>query len=222
MPPSRRYSSELRAGQTAVARRLILDAAARLFTEKGYLGTTLAAVAATAGVSVQTVYNVVGNKAVLLKTVYDVTIAGDDEPIPMAERPLHRSMLAATNGRDFLRRYAAAGRVLSERALGLVTKMLAQAASGDTDLRSFVETIEAERAFGNLQSARYVAERFGLRDGLTVQDAADILWTLTSPDVADRLVNRRGWGWDKAEQWLGNAMADALLGPEDPGSRRQS
>jgi len=57
-----------------------------------------------------------------------------------------------------------------------------------------------------------ISERFGLRDGLSVQDAADILWTLTSPDLSDRLVNRRGWGWDKTEAWIGGTMADALLG----------
>lgn len=46
-----------------------------------------------------------------------------------------------------------------------------------------------------------------------VEHAADILWTLTAPDVTDRLVYRRGWGWDRFERWLGDAMADALLGP---------
>ena len=80
----RRYSTALRTEQTALSRRRILDAAARLFLERGYLGTTLAAVADTAGVSVQTVYNVVGSKAVLLKAVYDVTLVGDDAPAPMA------------------------------------------------------------------------------------------------------------------------------------------
>jgi hypothetical protein len=56
-----------------------------------------------------------------------------------------------------------------------------------------------------------VAHRFGLRDGLTVEDAAAILWTLTAPDIADRLVNRRGWGWDRFAGWLGTTMGDAIL-----------
>lgn len=101
----------------------------------------------------------------------------------------------------------------SERVLPLVTMRLAQAATGDTDLRAFAETIEGERATGTGNAAAYVARRFGLRDGLDVQSAADVLWTLTAPDIADRLVNRCGWGWDRFQEWSGALMADALLGP---------
>jgi len=214
MAASRHYSTELRSEQTAVARRLVLNSARGLFIEKGYLGTTLAAVAATAGVSVQTVYNVVGGKPALLKAVYDVTLAGDDKPVAMGDRPIFRAMHQATDGREMLARYAAIGRQLSERVLPLVTKLLAQAASGDRDLQAFANTIEGERAIGTANMANAISERFGLRYGLSVQDAADILWTLTSPDLADRLVNRRGWSWDKTESWLAGVMADALLGPE--------
>jgi hypothetical protein len=160
---------------------------------------------------VQTVYNVVGGKPALLKAVYDVTLAGDDEPVPIGDRPNYRAMQLATDGREMLARYAGIGRELFERVLPLVTKLLAQAASGDPDLQAFADTIEGERATGTTMMAGAISERFGLRDGLTVQDAADILWTLTSPDLADRLVNRRGWGWDKTEAWLGSVMADALL-----------
>ena len=213
MAPARRYSTELRSEQTAVARRLILASAGRLFVEKGYLATTLAAVAAQAGVSVQTVYNVIGGKSAVLKAVYDVTLAGDDEPVAMGDRPAFRAMAQASSGREMLERYAELGRQLSERVLPLVTTLLAQAATGDPDLRAFAETIEGERAAGAAAVAQSIGERFGLRDGLGVQDAADILWVLTAPDLTDRLVNRRGWSWDKTQQWIGGVMADALLGP---------
>lgn len=210
--PRRRYTSQIRDEQARLTRRKILDAARELFLTRGYLGTTLDDVAATAGVSVQTVYNAVGGKAAVLKTVYDVTLAGDDEPVPMSERPAFRAMLAATEGRRCLELYAAHGRAITERVLPLVTAVLAQAATGDKDLHAFAETIEGERATGTRAAAQHIADRFGLRDGLTVDDAAAILWTLTAPDVADRLVNRRGWGWDRFAAWLGTTMGDALLG----------
>jgi len=209
---TRRYSSELRAEQTSVARRRILEAAWRLFVDRGYLGTTLSAVAEEAGVSVQTVYNVVGGKSALLKAVYDVTLAGDDEQVPMAERPEFQALLSASDGRELLALYAHIGRLISERVLPLVTTVLAQAATGDRDLRAFAETIEGERTLGTRATAEQVASRFGLRPGLSVQDAADILWALTGPDLTDRLVNRRGWSWDRAERWMADVMADALLG----------
>jgi AcrR family transcriptional regulator len=210
---ARRYSTALRTEQTALTRRRILDAAGRLFVERGYLGTTLGAVAQAAEVSVQTVYNVVGGKAALLKAVYDVTLAGDDEPVPMARRPAFRAVGDAPTARACLVAYAHLGRELSERLLPLVTVLLAQAAAGDADLTAFVATIEGERAIGTGHVAAHVAERFGLRDGLDVDGAADVLWALTAPDLADRLVVRRGWGWDRFEGWLGTAMGDGLLGP---------
>ena len=213
MTGPRRYSTALRTEQTALARRRILDVAGRLFVERGYLGTTLAAVAETAGVSVQTVYNVVGGKAVLLKAVYDVMLAGDDEPIPMSERPEFRAVLDAPTGRECLAHYSALGRVLGERLFPLVGMLVAQAAAGDADLAAFVATVEGERATGTRTVAAHVAQRFGLREGLDVDSAADVLWAMTAPDLADRLVVRRGWGWDRFERWLGATMADALVGP---------
>lgn len=213
MSSTRRYSTALRTEQTALSRRRVLDAAQALFTERSYAGTTLAGVAAAAGVSVQTVYNVVGGKAALLKAVYDVTLAGDDDPVPMGERPMMRAIIDAPDGRRCLARYAEMGRVLGERILPLVTMLLAQAAGGDPELQAFADTIEGERATGTAATARHVAQRFGLRAGLDEQSAADVLWALTAPELAYRLVHRRAWGWARYQEWLGTVMADALLGP---------
>ncbi|MET7767244.1 helix-turn-helix domain-containing protein [Nocardia sp. NPDC005366] len=214
MAEKRRYATELRTKQTELTRGRVLDAARAEFLEHGYLGTTLTGVAASAGVSVQTIYNVVGGKAALLKAVYDTMLAGDDEPIPMAQRPMFVAMIEAESGRECLARYTAISRLLAERALPLVSMALAQAATGDAELRAFTDTIENERAIGTGNAVRHLAQRFGLRDGLDPEEAADTLWALTAPELADRLTNRRGWGWDKYQQWLGTAAADALLGPE--------
>jgi hypothetical protein len=113
--------------------------------------------------------------------------------------------------RECLAGYAALARVLGERVLPLVAVLVAQAATGDPDLREFADTIENERRIGNRATAGFVAERFGLRDGLDVDGATDVLWALTAPDVTDRLVRRCGWGWDRYERWLADTMADALL-----------
>ncbi len=214
---SRPYDSALRTEQALLTRARIIDAARRLLLQHGTTGLTIAGLAKAGDVSPQTIYNAIGGKAAVIKAVYDVTLAGDDEPVAMGDRPMFRSMQEAADGRQMLAQYAELGRQLSERLLPLVTKLLAQAASGDPELQAFADTIEGERATGTANMARAISERFGLRDGLSVQDAADILWTLTSPDLTDRLVNRRGWSWDKTERWIGGVMADALLGPQPPG-----
>jgi AcrR family transcriptional regulator len=208
---TRRYSSPVRAEATRANRQRILDAARLLFLKRGYAGTTVEAVAGRAGVSVQTIYNTVGGKAAVLKAVYDVMIAGDAEPVPVVERPTGRAMLAATDGVTCLALYARMCREIYERIGPLVPILLTEGAAGDREVRAFIDTIENERAVGTRGIAAHVASRFGLREELTPDDAADVLWTLTSPDVLHRLVRRRGWGLDRFEAWLGATMADALL-----------
>jgi AcrR family transcriptional regulator len=181
---------------------------------------TISALARAADVSVQTVYNAVGGKAEVVKAVYDVELAGDDEPVPMMQRPGWQELLAERDGREWLRRYAAFARGIAERVGPLVNVLLAQAAAGDPDMAGFAEVIERERATGNGVVVREVVARAPLRDGLTVEHAVDVVWTLTSPEVFDRLVRRREWTFDEYEAWLGQAMADALLGPA-AGSRRR-
>ena len=213
MSTPRRYSSALRAEQARLTRRRVLEAARALFLERGYSATTVEAVAAGAGVSQQTVYNAVGGKPALLKAVYDVALAGDDDPVPMSERPAVRAVRTAPHARASLAAYAAMAREMAERAGPLVGALLAQAATGDPDLRAWAETTDGERAVGTGNVARFVAERFGLRPGLDAQEAADLLWALTAPELALRLVHGRGWSWDRYEEWLAGAMADSLLGP---------
>jgi AcrR family transcriptional regulator len=209
---TRRYDSAVRLAKTRRTRVRILDAARALFLADGYVGTTLDAVAARAGVSPQTVYNLVGNKATLFKTVYDVTLAGDDEPIPLSGRPEFEGVLDATSGRAALVAYANICELLWTRVGPLVQLATAQAAAGDRDLRTFVETIETERLTGTHNIVRYLDDRFGLRPGLTVAEGTDVVWTLTGPDVVERLVVRRGWSWPRWREWLVATVHHGLFG----------
>lgn len=127
-----------------------------------------------AGVSPQTVYNLVGGKATLFKAVYDVALAGDDEPVPLAARPEFQAVYDSGDARAALAADAAVGKLIWDRIGPLVSAAVAQAAAGDRDLREFVETIEVERAVGVHRLVRYLADRFGLRPGLTVGRAADL------------------------------------------------
>jgi AcrR family transcriptional regulator len=210
---TRRYSTALRAEQTALSRRRILDVAARLFVERGYHGTTLAGVAELSGVSVQTIYNVVGGKPALFKATYDAMVIGDD-PEPMGQWPVVKAMAVAADGQEYLARYAELTCELLQRVLPLTGTLFAHATLGDQELRAVVDTVEAERIHSSRRTARRIARGYGLRDGLDAATAADLLWTFTGPELADRLVNQRGWDWPRYQRWLGVTMADALLGPQ--------
>jgi AcrR family transcriptional regulator len=208
--PRRPYRSHARADQARATRRRILDAALQLFVAQGYTGTTLAAVAEAASVSPQTLYNAVGGKAALLAAVYDVTLAGDDEPVPLAERPAILAVLAAPDGPSCVARYAAVSRELGERLAPLLVAILAEA--GNPEVAELAARAEEQRAIGAAGVVGHLSERFGLRPGVTVDEGRDVLWALTAPEVPLRLVARRGWSWDRYEAWLADTLAHALLG----------
>ncbi|HZG91923.1 MAG TPA: hypothetical protein VEZ42_17050, partial [Pseudonocardia sp.] len=109
--------------------------------------------------------------------------------------------------------YAPLGRQMFDRAGPLIGVVLAEGAGRDPDLRAFLDAVEHERGRGTAGAARHVAARFGLRPGLTEDEAADVLWALTAPELADGFLRRRDWTLDRCQAWLAGAMADALLGP---------
>jgi AcrR family transcriptional regulator len=209
---TRAYDSPLRDEQARLTRRRIIETAHRMLLDGGYGAMTIAGLAREAGVSVQTVYNAIGGKADIVKAVYDVALAGDDEPLAMMERPAFRALLAERNPRRWFGHYAAFSRSIYEHVGPLVSVLVAQAAAGEPGLAEFAATIERERATGTRRVAEQYAARFSLRAGVPVEQAADILWTLTAPEIADRLVRQRGWTLDGYETWLAAAMADALVG----------
>jgi AcrR family transcriptional regulator len=202
-----------RAEQVRATRHKVLGAARDLFLRRGYFGATIEAIAQRAGVSPQTVYNVVGGKAAVLKAVYDVALAGDDEPVPVGARPAFAEVAAAPDPRSCLALYTRLGRQMFERAGPLVTVVFVEGSGRDPDLRAFIDKIESERRAGTAKLAHHMATKFGLRPGLTEAEAADILWALTSPELVDRFTRRRGWTLDRFQQWQAQTMADALVGP---------
>jgi AcrR family transcriptional regulator len=209
----RTYRSPLRAEQARLTQRRILDAAYALLIEQGWTATTMAAVAARAGVSGQTVYKTFGSKSALAKRVYDVTLVGDDEPVPFARRPEVVALQAETDPRRYLAGYAALGRGLIERLGPLMRVLLAGARAGDPDLRELVATLNAERLAGVGQVVRRLEELGPLR--VDAGRARDAIWMLNSVEVWSLLVEQRGWTGDEYAQWVGRAMGDAVLPTPD-------
>ena len=207
---TRGYDNSRRAETARLTRARILAAAREQFLRVGYHGTTIAALARAAGVSPQTIYNTVGGKAEVLKAIYDVLLAGDDRPIAMNDRPEIARIRAQPDGPSTLRAYAAFARMLLERTEALLGVVLAEGAGSDAELSAFLSTIDAERRNGNAGVVRHIDERFGLGGGAGVERVVDLIWTLTAPENADRLVRRCGWSYDDYESWLAEAMTDGL------------
>jgi AcrR family transcriptional regulator len=206
------YRSALRASQARATRRAIVDAASRLFVEHGYGATTVDAIAGAAGVSRKTVFTSVGGKLEALKLAIDWAIAGDDEPVPILERPHVRAGRAEPDARRILTAYARTVREVSERIAPL--HAVVQAAAGvDPGIRALAEEGGEQRIRGMRVLAKVIADRGALRPGLTVAEAADVLWLLIDPGIYHRLVLEQGWAPDRYQQWLAGTLLSLLLDP---------
>ncbi|MEO6997710.1 MAG: TetR/AcrR family transcriptional regulator, partial [Terracoccus sp.] len=168
--------------------------------------TSVSGLAAAAGVSAQTVYNAIGGKAEVVKAVYDVLLAGDDEPIAMPDRPEFQAMSLAPDRESFLRAYAALCATIYRRTGPLLGVLLAQGAGGDQGLSDFVSTIDRERRTGNTNVLAALEEAHGLQGQIDREALTDILWTVTAPEIYDRFVRRCGWTHEQYAAWLGEAF----------------
>ena len=171
----------------------------------------MADLAAEAGVSVPLLYKVLGPKWRLVKRVYDVLLAGDVDPVPVAERPALRALVADPDPRSKLARYAALSRAMAERAGPLTSVMLAAARAGEPDLQEFAATIDRERLAGATALAAHLADGGFLAPGLAVERARDLIWLHTAPDTYRLLVLERGWALDDYERWLATSLTATLL-----------
>lgn len=202
------YDASSRQEQARASRRHVLATATRMFLERGYSDTTVPAVARAAGVSPQNVYKAFGNKPGLLKAVFDVAMAGDDEPLAMMQREALTRVREEPDPSEKLRLY---GRFIADTApRHTPIQLLARAAAAtDPEAAAIWDQLCAERLHGMTLFARGLAEH--LRDDVTVDDARDLLWTHNSPELYDLLVNARGWSPERFGQWLSASLIAALL-----------
>ena len=201
MTERRPYRSELRARQVRATRRAVVEAATGLFVARGYADTTLDAVAAAAGVSRRTVVNVVGGKAALLSLAWDFSLVGDDEPVPMADRPAVRAILATADPVEAVRRWAEMAVDVEERAAP-IGRVLEAAADVDAEVAALLAKAGAERLEGARAFARHLASIDGLGPGVTAERAADACWALNDGTLFRRLVLERGWSAAEFTGWL--------------------
>jgi AcrR family transcriptional regulator len=216
-PSGRRYISPRRQQTAQQTRRAVLAAAHGLFVERGYLATTVEQIAQRAGVSKPTVFASVGSKRTLLKQLRDLAMAGDEQPVPVAQRAWYQQALREPDPYRSLRLYARNVVDMLERSADL-HEVLRSAAGGDPELAELWQASEDERRTG----AGYVVDALlgkgPLKPGLDRDAAVDLLWVLTSTVSFQGLVRTRSWPRHKYEQWLGDTFCEQLLPP--PPARR--
>lgn len=210
--PRRPYNSERRREGADRNRAAVLAACRELLVRDGYHAMTVRAVAERAGVSAETVYKSFGGKPGMVKALWDITLAGDDEPVPMAERPQAREFLRTREPAAKLRLYAAYVRGIHERIAALFA-LLAQAGP------EVLEIGEQERLTAVTAFVAHLDEAGVLDPEADRARLADALWALAGPQLYIQLTAGRGWSADTYEDWLAATLTATLLPPPRPKPR---
>jgi AcrR family transcriptional regulator len=206
----RRYNSTGRQAQARRNRQAILDAAQRQFLEGGYAATTIAAVAAEADVSVETIYKAFGGKPGLVRAIYDRGLAGR-EPVPAFQRA-DELRERETDPRTIMRNWAALTSEVSA-VVSPIERLVRAAAASDPDMAALLQTHNDTRERRARHHARFLRRRGYLREGVSLAQATDILWTCTSDELYDLMVLQRGWSLPRFARWLADYMIATLLPP---------
>ena len=185
-----------------------MEAAGELFVRNGYAATTIQAIAERAGVAVQTVYAVYGNKRQLLRELIESAIIGADDGVAHHRQAEAQRVADEPDARRRAELDAALSRSITERVAPIV-RVAAEAAPSDPELAATMEEVKAARREEMVESAMILAGPDGLRTDL--EDAAATLYVLYSPAVAEMLRGDYGWTPEHFERWLARMMLSTVI-----------
>jgi AcrR family transcriptional regulator len=205
----RSYDASRRREQARARRLAVVLAARELFERDGFRPTTIAAVATRAGVSAESVYKGFGTKAALAKAVFDLVIAGDDEPVPVAERP---AMQVVRDEPDVRRKIAMFTEGLAQRQArsAKVQILIRDGRHVDDSLAPVWAKLNDEGLAGMTMLGGHLLGTGQLRDGIGLAEVRDVLWNYLAIDHYERLVLAQGWPLQRYSQWLAHAIASAI------------
>lgn len=208
----RRYDSPRRAEQARQTRAAVIQAAKRLFLRDGFAATTVAAVAAEARVSVETIYKGFGGKPGLVRAICDAELAGGERRT--------RLPLTEPDPRVVIRGW---GNLSAENGPRVAPFLLLvrEAAATDPAMAALRAEMDAGRLERMTRNARHLADAGHLRPGITIQHAAEVMWAYTSPELYEMLVLGRGWPPSRYGTFIADAVIAALLPPQGHTARHQ-
>jgi len=215
----RPYDSRRRQDQARQTRDAILEVARRRFLAEGFAPTTITAIAADVGVSVDTIYKGFGSKPGLVRGICERALAGEG-PVPAETRSdaLHST---ERDPRAIIRGWGALTTEVAPRVAPILL-LIRDAAAADPEMARLLAEMDDQRLDRMTHNARGLAEAGHLRNDITLEQAGEIMWTYSSAQLYELLVVIRGWPLERYSAFLADAMIAALLPPEQPphGSRR--
>jgi TetR/AcrR family transcriptional regulator of autoinduction and epiphytic fitness len=208
--PNRTYNSSRRRLQAAQTRRLIIESARKLFYERGYASATIEAIAQEAGVASETIYAVFGNKQAILRNLVGITLVGDDEPVPLLERPFIKEAGLETDQRNLINKFAKDIYQIMSR-MSPIFSLLRTTAKTDAEIAALLTRLLNER-LGGMSFFVDQLNRIGpLREQALPDQARASVWALSSAEVFDLLTRDLGWSEERYIRWLSDSLVQLLL-----------
>jgi AcrR family transcriptional regulator len=203
-----------REARARATRERIVEAARRLFEGDGYAGTTVAAIAAEAGVATATVYQAFGTKQAILARALDLAIANDQEQVQLLDRawlrlargtgdPHRRLVLVVSHTSEVAARTAALKRAMRD------------AAASDPEVRDLMHEDHQRRLRTQSTLVGLLLEAHPLRPGLEPDDAVAAYFGLVNSDCYLLMVDELGWDLARWQRWLVRLLSHELFGSTD-------
>jgi AcrR family transcriptional regulator len=210
VPVRRQYDNSRRRARTNETRARIIESARTLFVDQGYALTSVEAAADAAGVAPATVYRLFGSKRELLKAIIDFSAGGDDLPIPFHERPEVVALLHEPDPVRYVQRFV---RIVGETSARLdpLYAVVEAAAAVDADSAGLLALMREQRLVGHGRVARGLADRKALPKGMSLRQAHDTIYAVSSPELRRVLLVQRGWTQETYERWLADVLIAAIL-----------
>lgn len=199
-----------RGDQARATRRRIVDAGLDLFVAQGYAATTVEQIAGRAGVAVQTVYFHFRNKRTVLKEGVDVVSVGDDQPVALLDRRWMVRLRAEPDPRRAVQIWISESQVVFGRVAPIM-QIVRDAAGSDPDMATQWEVNQQQRLAAHRVLAQQLADKRGLRAGMSVDEATDVLFALISIELYLLLTAERGWSPARWERWITGTVHDTVL-----------
>ena len=204
----RSYNSSRRKEGARLTRQAIAQAALQLFSQRGYSGASIDAIAAVAAVAPETIYATFGSKREILHYLLDVTVGGDEQAVRVIDRPEQQDVLQETDAGRLVAGFSEGIYRIMERAAP-VFAILAEASKTEPELATLLNRIRHER----LENLRLVVQRISRLAPLRMGEpqAAEIVWALTSPELFNLLTEARQWSREQYTAWLHDSLRIMLL-----------
>ena len=206
----RPYNSTRRQAQARETRKQIVEAARQLFAENGYSGATIEAIAQEAGVAPETIFATFGSKRAILAALIDVSVGGDEQPMPLLQRPGPQTVFKENDPIRQLQLFAEDITGILER-VAPIFEIMHMAAKTETDIEELLKNLLEERLLNLTTFVQSLSAHSPLRGELTAEQAGEIVWTITSPEVFSLLTVERGWARERYVHWLSDTLIRLLL-----------